>query len=191
MTSTPDRDAAACERFRAYLKMLAEVRLPAYAVGKLDASDLVQQTLARAVEGWGELRAVDDAQIAAWLRKILANQLANALRDLRRDRRDVARERSIEQSLDESSARMEGWLASPQTSPSLRAVRGEQLLEVAAALAQLPDAQRQAVALYHLGDRPLNEIAEQMERSPAAVAGLIKRGLKGLREKLAADGSRP
>src|SRR5688572_31463277 len=118
MDTPPAPDIACLERFRDYLRLLARVRVPPFAAGKLDASDLVQRTLARAVEGWGELRAVDDAQVAAWLRKILANQLANALRDLRRDRRDAARERSIEQALDESSARLGAWLAAPHTSPS-------------------------------------------------------------------------
>jgi RNA polymerase sigma-70 factor (ECF subfamily) len=184
MTTPPNPDIADLERFRDYLKLLARVRLPQPAAGKLDPSDIVQQTFARAVRGFDGLRGTDDAQIAAWLRKILANQLANALRELRQARRDAARERSIEAALEDSSSRLEGRLASSQTSPSLKAQRSEQMLKVAAALAELPEAQQQAVSLHHLGDQTLDEIALRMERSPAAVAGLIKRGLKALRSKL-------
>jgi RNA polymerase sigma-70 factor (ECF subfamily) len=193
MDQPPNREtapvAADLERFRGYLMLLARSRLPAVAAGKLDVSDVVQQTFARAVDAFGELRATDDAQIAAWLRRILSNQMANALRELRRARRDAARERSIHEALEASSARLEGWLASEHTSPSLKAQRSEQFLLVAAALAELPEAQQQAVALHHLGDCTLDEIALRMERSPAAVAGLIKRGLKSLRTRLDSNAS--
>jgi len=57
---------------------------------------------------------------------------------------------------------------------------------VASALAGLPEAQREAIVLHYLQDRSLAEIAEQIGRSPAAVAGLIQRGIKQLRVRLRA-----
>ena len=54
------------------------------------------------------------------------------------------------------------------------------------ALAQLPEDQCQAVVLKHLQGLAVAEVAQQMGRSEAAVAGLLRRGLKGLRELLAA-----
>ena len=52
------------------------------------------------------------------------------------------------------------------------------------ALAQLPEAQRQALVLQHWHGWSLAEIAAELGRSPAAVAGLIKRGLQRLRQDL-------
>jgi RNA polymerase sigma-70 factor (ECF subfamily) len=63
-------------------------------------------------------------------------------------------------------------------------IRKEQAVQVANALNQLPEAQREALILQHWNGQSLAEIGEQMGRSPAAVAGLIKRGLKRLRELL-------
>jgi RNA polymerase sigma-70 factor, ECF subfamily len=60
-------------------------------------------------------------------------------------------------------------------------MRHEQMLELAAALAELPDDQRTAVELHHLEGFSLIEVGEQMQRSKEAVAGLIFRGLKRLR----------
>ncbi len=85
-------------------------------------------------------RGSTDAEMAAWLRQILAQNLAHAVRDHGRDRRDIGRERSLEAALEASSIRLEGWLAAEQSSPSQLADRNEQLLRVANVLAVLPEA---------------------------------------------------
>jgi RNA polymerase sigma-70 factor (ECF subfamily) len=110
--------------------------------------------------------------------------LANVARDLGRDKRDVGRERSLEAALEESSARLEGWLAAEQSSPSESVERHERLLRLAEALAQLPKDQREAVTLHHLQGWSLAELAKHLGRSEAAVAGLLHRGFKKLRELL-------
>ena len=46
----------------------------------------------------------------------------------------------------------------------------------------LPDAQREAVARHYLIGDDIATIAVALERTPAAVAGLLHRGLKRLRE---------
>ena len=172
------------EPFRQYLRVLAAVHLDARLRGKLDPSDVVQQTLLRACVGFDRLRDRDPGVVAAWLRKILARTLADAVRDLERAKRDLARERSLEAALDRSSARLAGWLAADQSSPSERADRNEQLLRLADALCGLPDDTREAVVLKHCRGWTLAEIAAHLGRSPAAVASLLHRGLKHLRDLL-------
>lgn len=183
--SPKDEDSAGrLDRFRSYLHLLARVQLNPRFQGKLDASDVVQQTLTRALEAIDEFRGSSDAQMAAWLRQILSRQLANAVRDLGRDKRDVARERSLEAALDESSARLEAWLAAEQSSPSQQVQRDEQVLRLGEALASLPEAQREALTLHHLQGWKLEEVSRHLGRSEAAAAGLIKRGLKALRLRM-------
>jgi RNA polymerase sigma-70 factor (ECF subfamily) len=173
--------AGELERFRAYLRLLARLRLGPRPRGKLDPSDVVQQTLVQALQGLDRFRGRGDQAMAAWLRQILAHHLANAVRDLGRAKRDAGRERSLEAALEESSARLEAWLAVDQSSPSQQADRNEQLLRLAEALEALPEAQREALTLHHLHDWTLDDIGRHLGRSTAAVAGLIKRGLKQLR----------
>ena len=181
---TDDEPGPALEPFRKYLRVLANVHLDARLRGKVDPSDVVQQTMLRACVGFDRLRGREPGIVAAWLRKILARTLADAVRDLERAKRDLDRERSLEGELARSSARLEGWLAADQSSPSERADKNEQLLRLADALCGLPDDTREAVVLKHCRDWTLAEIAEHLGRTPAAVASLLHRGLKQLRELL-------
>jgi RNA polymerase sigma-70 factor, ECF subfamily len=176
-----EADSQVLERFRAYLQVLARLHLDPLLKGKLDPSDVVQQTLLQAYQALPQFRGTSDGERAAWLRQILARALANALRDFGRAKRDVALERSLEAALDASSMRLGTWLAAEQSSPSQQAARQEDSVRLAEAMAKLPEAQREALILQHWENWSLAEIGTHLGRSPAAVAGLIKRGLKQLR----------
>ena len=102
--------------------------------------------------------------------------------------RDPGRERSLEAELERSASRLEGLLAADQTSPSERAVRGEELLRLAQALARLPEDQRRVVELHYLKGLTVAEVAEQIGRTRPAAVGLLFRGLKRLRELLREPG---
>src|SRR5262249_48891502 len=143
-------DVLPLEGYRDYLTVLAGAQLRGPLRGRLRASDVVQQTLLRAHQQADQFRGTTSGELAKWLRRILARQLANAARDLQRDCRDVRRERPLEEAVEESSVRLEAWLAAEQSSPSERAERNEQVMRLAAALAALPEAQREAVALRYL-----------------------------------------
>ena len=182
MDSEPS--APELERFRSYLRLLARLHLDPRLQGKLDPSDLVQQTFLQAHQAWQQFRGTSQAELAAWLRQILARNLAHAARDLGRARRDVGRERSLEAALEQSSVRLEGFLAAEQPSPSEQAERQELLLRLAEALEQLPEAQREALVLQYWQGWSLAQIGEHLGRSPEAVAGLLKRALKHLRQLL-------
>jgi RNA polymerase sigma-70 factor (ECF subfamily) len=184
MSREADIPGWAPERFRPYLLLLARAGLDRRLQSKVDASDLVQQTLLEAHQALANSRGENVAEQVAWLRQILARNLCNAVRDLRRAKRDITRERSLQRALDDSSSRLEMWLAAKQSSPSQQAQRHERVLCVAAALAQLPESQREAVMLRHWHGRSLAEIAQELDCSTAAVTGLLQRGLKNLRKLL-------
>ena len=184
MSDTVDDPVRSLDRFRQYLLLLARVRLDPRLKGKLDASDVVQQTLLEAHQGMGQFRGRSVAEQAAWLRQILARNLANAVRDLGRAKRDVARERSLDAALDQSASRLEAWLAAEQSSPSQRVERHERAVLLAEALATLPETQREAVVLRHWHGWSLAEIASHLGTTTAGVTGLLHRGLKKLRKQL-------
>jgi RNA polymerase sigma-70 factor, ECF subfamily len=168
------------ERFRSYLRLLAEAYLGRGGWREIDASDVVQQTLLDAHKDRGQVRT--DAERVAWLRRLLACNIADAARYHGRAKRDAGRVRSLEQALAGSSSRLESWLAADESSPSERAQRNEEVLRLSDALAKLPEDNRRALVLRHCQGLSLEEISATLGRTPQAGAGLLKRGLAELRE---------
>ena len=85
---------------------------------KFDASDVVQQTLLEAVRDWPKFRGGTEAELAGWLRQILAHVLLHEIRRFGGTRRrDVGREVSLEEALAESSRQLGEVLAAPGSSP--------------------------------------------------------------------------
>jgi RNA polymerase sigma-70 factor (ECF subfamily) len=181
MPSEPETVQRPVEDYRDYLHLLARLQLDPRLRGKLDPSDVVQQTLVKAHQYQGQYRGQTAGERAGWLRRILANTLIDAARKFQRE---LDLEHDPGPGIEASSQRLEAWISAQQSSPSEVAVREEQLLRLASALAQLPEDQRVAVELHHLREAAVADIAAQMGRTEASVAGLLRRGLKRLRELL-------
>jgi RNA polymerase sigma-70 factor (ECF subfamily) len=170
------------ERYRGYLLFLARQHSAADLRGKVDPSGVVQLTLLEAHAAAAQLEQLDSLRRLAWLRTALARNLADEAKRYRTGKRDAGRECSLQ--VDASASRLEAWLAVEQSSPSQQLDRTEQLLRLADALTRLPDAQREAVERHYLLGEPVATVAAAMDKTPAALAGLLKRGLQQLRDIL-------
>ena len=172
------------EQFRSYLRMLARLQIEPRWSDRVDLSGVVQQTLFEASQVFceGDQRTI--AERLAWLRQCLAHNLTDEFRKLRAEMRDPGREKSLDAALGHSSARLGEWLAAKESSASQKLHREERAVRLAKALESLPEAQREALVLQHWHGWKVAEIAEKMDRTTTAVAGLLKRGLAKLREEL-------
>lgn len=170
--------------YRQILRLLARTQLGPRLRRVVDESDIVQQTLLEACQQQQQCRARTPVERFAWLRRILTNTVIDTVRRYARDKRDISREVDWEPEIRGSALRAESWLADQRSSPSQLLERREDLVRLAEALYRLPEPQREAIVRFHLEGCSLSEVAEQMGRSSAAVAGLINRGLKQLRQLL-------
>ena len=165
-----------CER---YLLLLANQQLESELQAKGGASDLVQETFLEAQRDLRGFRGTTEAELLAWLQKILTNNVAN----FRRRYRWVSKRRAgREKSLDSSAGAH--WLrekiVSDSTSPSGRAARLEEAEMLNRALEQLPDDYRQVVQLRHQEQLSFKEIGQRMNRSPDAARMLWGRAFERL-----------
>lgn len=170
------------ESFRPSLTRKAEALLAGRIPTRADAGDVVQQTFLEAHAAFGQFVGSSEPEFAAWLDVILQNNVSGLLRDhTQSQKRAVGRERSLDSQPDARAAPLP---PAQLTSPSQRAMRAEDVDRLVRALAGLPDDQREAVRLRHLEGWGLAAIAERFNRTPAATAGLIKRGMQALRGAL-------
>jgi RNA polymerase sigma-70 factor, ECF subfamily len=177
-------DPAIIAKYEPYLRILARTQMRKAYQAKVGASDMVQQAMLQAVQGLDGFRGSTEAEFRGWLRQILAHHLCHLDRDMHREKRDVRREQSMEQKLAQSSMRLEALLAGDGPTPSQNVAMGEHVLRIADAVERLPESQRDAIRLHYLEGLKLSEVAERLEKSTGAVAGLLHRGMKTLRSQL-------
>lgn len=168
-----------------YLKLLARVQIGRRLQGKVDASDLVQETFLDAHRQMPNFKGATEAELLAWLRRIMAGQVAMTVRRyIGAKGRDVNLERGIAQEVEQSSVALDGGLVGSETSPSQHASRREQAVILADALSRLSADHREAIVLRHLEGLSLADTAQRMGRSADSVQKLYVRGLMNLRRFL-------
>jgi RNA polymerase sigma-70 factor (ECF subfamily) len=174
------------ERYRPLLHL--QVRLLQLAPQfrrRFDSSDLVQDALLKAHQFRDHFRGTTDGEWMGWLHGILKNVVADRIREAMAGKRDLRLEQSLQAAMDESSARLDGYLGADGSSPSQQAERGELLLRLAAAIEGLPPDQHDVIVRRDLKGEAVEQIAKQIGRTEKAVAGLLFRGRRKLRELLA------
>jgi RNA polymerase sigma-70 factor (ECF subfamily) len=154
------------ELYRNYLTLLAGLQISRRLQSKVDAADLIQETFLQAHKHFSGFRGTSEGEWMAWLRQILATTVAQLVRHYYgRQRRDVRLEQDLAAELEDSSRVMDRALVSRQSSPSERAVRREQAVLLANALASLPADYRELIVLRHLEGLKFAEVAQRMGRT--------------------------
>jgi len=174
------------DAYRSYLTFLARVQLGRRLQGKVDPSDLVQEAFLEAHRDFRRFQGQTEAELLAWLRRVLATSLADQIRRYRgTQRRDPRLERRLAAEVDRSSQALERSLMAPDSSPSDRAARREEALSLAEAMEALPEHYREVLLLRHFHGLPFPEIARRLGKTLEAVKKIWLRGLSQLRRTLA------
>jgi RNA polymerase sigma-70 factor (ECF subfamily) len=173
------------ELYRNYLGLLARLEIGRRLQGKVDDSDLVQDTFLQAHGHFAQFRGTTEAELVSWLRQILADVVGKLVRRFYgTQRRDVRLERDLAAEIDQSSRALGTGLAARQSSPSQQAARREQAVLLADALQRLPEAYREVIILVHLEGLGFPEVARRLGRSVDSVKNLWARAVARLRRSL-------
>jgi RNA polymerase sigma-70 factor (ECF subfamily) len=174
-------DADALGRFlarhRDRLRTAVAARIGRRLAARLDPSDVVQEATAEVpgrVAGYLQTVAVPPF---VWLRFLALQQLrVAARRHLGTQRRAADRE--------DAGGLPVGQLIDPALTPARSAVRAEVCRELQAALAELPPADRQVLALRHFSQLDNAEVARLLGLAPNTVCVRYLRALRRLRPVL-------
>jgi RNA polymerase sigma-70 factor (ECF subfamily) len=120
-----------------------------------EAQDVVQEAFCRALARWAQLVSYDDP--VAWVRRVAWNIATSRWRRLRTAMAFARRQREEQV---------------PEPSPDRVAL--------VAALARLPERQRQAVVLHYLADMPLTAIAAELGVAEGTVKSWLHRARTAL-----------
>jgi RNA polymerase sigma-70 factor, ECF subfamily len=174
----PEAKATLFDAYRSYLRILASASLGRDLRGKADPSDVVQETLLKAHEGFEQFRGTTEQEWTAWLRKILDHKLVDLRRGLLRQRRSVAREQSLQGLVERSSGVLRDLALAAGPTPSQQAESRELGVIVAEALEKLEPLDREVVILRSFEGMNWDEIGERIGRSSEAARKLWGRALQ-------------
>ena len=172
------------ERFRGYLRILAHGAMNAGLRSKRDTSDIVQDVYVKAYHALDDLRGTDDRQIAAWLKRILANVVIDENRHYFSPggKRDVNREAAYRTELNDTSQRLEGLVSAKE-----QEVEYSRVLDLADALAQLNSNQREIIEQRYFQGKTLQQIAAETNLPRTTLARELRKAHEVLRGFLKDD----
>ncbi len=174
------------EKCRTYIGIVARAQVETWLQAKVDASDLVQQTLLEAHRGFHSFRGQTQGEWLAWLRMILNHNAADYVRQYRgTQKRQARKERPIWVQTDGQSDTFCREPSDSGESPSELVMRREREIQVAEAIAELDPDHQEVIMLRNLQRLQFNEVAQRMGRSRPAVQMLWMRALRKLQQRLA------
>jgi RNA polymerase sigma-70 factor (ECF subfamily) len=181
-----DRLFALC---RSYLGFIARSQIETWMRRKVDASDLVQETMLEAFRDFDRFDGHSEQEWLAWLRKILAHNAADFVRRYRGTAKRAARREVPFR--DPADSRVAGAPepAAQQPTPSQEFLQLDTELRVTAALSELPADYQEVIVLRNLQRLSFNEVAERMDRSRPAVQMLWMRAINKLQEAMEEEDS--
>ncbi len=165
-----------------YCTLMAEQRLDRKLRAKINPSDVVQESLAKACNAIHEFRGSSQGEFQAWLGTIIQNQIHTARRQFHQQKRDVTREQTIA-----AQAESRAEFLQPQAdtlTPSSKAIAEEELSNLRSKLDQLPENYRQVIEYRSLQRMSFDEVAERMGKTYEATTKLWYRAILKLRETI-------
>jgi RNA polymerase sigma-70 factor (ECF subfamily) len=153
----------------------------------ISVEDILQETFFRAFQQIGNFEPKSDNSFVAWLKIIAESRIMDAIKHQKRRKRggDMRRIEQPHDVFQTSVADLMAVLADDDgDSPSRIVATDEAVRAMQVAIASLPDEQRQAVLLRYFAQKSLEEAGSEMDRSPEAVRGLLRRAKTALRQRM-------
>lgn len=167
------------------LERMVSLRLDPRLERRIEAADIVQESLALAAQRFAEWSAQQRYPFGMWLRMLTAQALTDALREHHRQRRDLAREvNDAPTGLHATCERAADWLVSTHTSPTEALRRDEVRALVLAALAGLEDLDREVLVLRYFEQLTNEEAAAELGIHPGTASKRFARALQRIRPAL-------
>jgi RNA polymerase sigma-70 factor (ECF subfamily) len=173
------------DRFRDYLKRVVAVRLDRRLAARVDPSDVVQEALDKASKRLEDYFRDRPQPFYGWLKGLAGERIIDTHRQhVTVPGRSVTLEHNDLELPDASADQLVRRLFAADTSPSHHLMREERHERLKAALASLPQRDRELVVMRHLEQLSTAEIAAMLEISEPVVKSRLLRAMIRMREEM-------
>ena len=143
-----------------------------------DVEDLLQEVFYELVTAHRLLMPID--YVTGWLFRVARNRIT----DLFRKKKPANFTDSVNEDEEGELVEMEDWLPSPEAGPEAIYVRHALLVELEAALAELPSDQREVFVAHEIEGRSFKELAEESRVKVSTLLSRKRYAVLHLRERL-------
>jgi RNA polymerase sigma-70 factor (ECF subfamily) len=159
--------------FSELLRRYGKQHFPKELKGKIDVSDLMQETLWEAWQSFGSFQGKTKKALASWLLGIMRHIIDNHLREYHRHKRDVRREVPLNSHQEVINETGQPPFAEEETKEETRKFR--------TVFRRLPQRYRQVLYLRNLKEFTYKEIASQLGGTAETARKLHERAAKKFR----------
>jgi RNA polymerase sigma-70 factor, ECF subfamily len=170
------------QRHRQSLHRMVQAGLNRGLSRRVDASDVVQETLLTASRRLAEYLQNPHLPFHAWLRQLARDRLADAYRRQLADKRDVSREQSVGD--DQPSLSPAAQVRDEELTPAAMLLKNELASCFSAAVDQLPGEAREIILMRHAEQLTNSQAAELLGLSEPAASMRYLRALRQLKSLL-------
>ena len=172
------------DELKRYLNFIAKRQFDRTLQAKMGPSDIVQESMMRAVNHLDQFRGQTLEEFRGWVRQILINEARQMNRDWRAQKRNVDRERRL---VDSQSKDIQAGLSDSLPTPGTYAAAEEQSVVIRAALEKLDEEQNQIIRWRNWEGLSFEEIAHRLDTSISTASRKWYQALVAFKEKLSLE----
>ena len=171
-SGSPEAVDALYERYAGRLLAYIRLRMGRDLRARLESRDILQAALLKSLQHLDELKGTTTPSLMAWLARIAENEIRDRADFHGRQKRGAGAEERLQSGQDVRAERLRSALS--------EVIFDERSRRLDAALARLPEDQREVVLLRKYQEMSFSEIASRMGRSEDACRMLLARAMTAL-----------
>lgn len=187
-TGSDEARANLFSQLRGYLSLVAERDVEPQLRPKLGASDLVQESMAVAIEKFDQFRGTSQEELYAWLSTIIKNELKQQRRYYHTGKRNINREQRMDShrpgAINYDCGGKPETFTDQMPTPGTHAVNVEQARALAIAMSHLPEEYQSVIKLRNWERLSFRQVAIELNKTESQVTRTWYRALVCLQSEL-------
>ena len=172
------------ERYLNRILRIVRMKLGPKLRTKMESMDVVQEVMVRAVKGFEKFEPENEAAFLHWISKLVQNEIRDLADYHGAAKRDFAKEKENKKDSSIDSSVLSNIPANSEWRPSFQIKLKEDVLELEAAMDQLPEKQRDVVVMRQYEGMSFKEIGEELDCSEDAARIQFARAMDKLTDLL-------